>query len=157
MSVDGTDCRIYEPSPFSPVWYSHKFKGPALRYEVGVGILNGDIVWVHGPFPCGSYTDLNIFRLGMKDELDESECVLTDLGYGDERCKTKASMSNINMELFHSRILARHENVNRRLKQFSILSNRFRNSISKHSVCFHAVANITQLMFEENRSLFECF
>ncbi|GAX10088.1 hypothetical protein FisN_2Lu360 [Fistulifera solaris] len=26
FSVDGTDCPINEPSPFSPKWYSHKFK-----------------------------------------------------------------------------------------------------------------------------------
>lgn len=25
-----------EPSPFDPKWFSHKFVGPGLRYEVGV-------------------------------------------------------------------------------------------------------------------------
>jgi hypothetical protein len=30
VSVDGTDFRIHEPSPFSPRWYSHKFKGAGL-------------------------------------------------------------------------------------------------------------------------------
>ena len=36
ISLDGTDFRIQEPTPFDPKWFSHKFKGPGLRYEIGV-------------------------------------------------------------------------------------------------------------------------
>ena len=43
ISVDGTDCRIYEPEPFDTKWYSHKFNGPGLRYEIGVCIVSGNI------------------------------------------------------------------------------------------------------------------
>ena len=50
-SLDGTDCRVREPSPFGPKWFSHKFKGPGLRYEVAVSIRKGHIVWVNGTFP----------------------------------------------------------------------------------------------------------
>ena len=32
VSIDGTDFRIQEPSPFSSSWYSHKFKGPGVLY-----------------------------------------------------------------------------------------------------------------------------
>ena len=38
MSIDGTDFRINEPQPFSTIWYSHNFKGPGLRYEIGFNI-----------------------------------------------------------------------------------------------------------------------
>eukprot|EP00171_Calliarthron_tuberculosum_P023094 IDg23094t1 len=38
VSVDGTDCQIAEPRPFNRGWYSHKFKGPGVRYEVGIVI-----------------------------------------------------------------------------------------------------------------------
>ena len=31
-SLDGTDFEIFEPEPF--VSFSHKFKGPGLRYEI---------------------------------------------------------------------------------------------------------------------------
>jgi len=41
FSVDGTDCQIQEPLLFNAKWYSHKFKGPGLRYEVGVCISTG--------------------------------------------------------------------------------------------------------------------
>jgi hypothetical protein len=34
-----------EPNPFSPIWYSPKFKGPDVRYgEVALSIKGGDIV-----------------------------------------------------------------------------------------------------------------
>ena len=57
ITVDGTDFRIQEPSPFDPKWYSHKFRGPGLRYEIGVCIKTGWIVWVNGPFPAGAWPD----------------------------------------------------------------------------------------------------
>lgn len=33
-SVDESDFRIFEPTPFSPKCHSHKFVGPGLRYEI---------------------------------------------------------------------------------------------------------------------------
>lgn len=64
MSIDGTDVRIPQQghaiagNPFS----SHKFAGKcALRYEIGVDILAGNVVWVEGPYAAGKYTDLTIF------------------------------------------------------------------------------------------------
>ena len=43
MLVDGTDCILYEPRPFSKNHYSHKSNEPALRYEVDLSTLGGDI------------------------------------------------------------------------------------------------------------------
>ena len=154
MSVDATDCQIYEPIPFSSKWYSHKFRGPGLRYEIGVCIATGHISWVHGPFPCGRYSDVTIFRLGMKQALVRGEKVVADGGYVDESCEknpTDRSKSN----LFHSQARARHETVNRRIKQFAIARQRFCHKLSRHSCCFHAVANLTQLMIERGEPLFD--
>ena len=78
LSVDGTDC------PFEAqgkAFYSHKFKGTGLRYEVGVGIKGGDICWIQGPLPCGLYPDIKIFRLALIHELDADERIEADLGY----------------------------------------------------------------------------
>ena len=74
VTVDGTDFRILEPSPFSKKWYSHKFRGPGLRYEVAVGIQSGHIVWTNGPFPAG-VPDIVIFRYSLKNKLVEGERV----------------------------------------------------------------------------------
>ena len=36
IRLDGTDFSIQEPSPFDPMWYSHKFKGLGVQYKVGI-------------------------------------------------------------------------------------------------------------------------
>lgn len=38
VSIDGTYFQIQEP-PFDKKWYNNKFKGPGVRYEIGVGQL----------------------------------------------------------------------------------------------------------------------
>lgn len=40
-----------EPTPFDAKRFSHKFKEPSLRFEEGITIDGGDLVWVHGPYP----------------------------------------------------------------------------------------------------------
>lgn len=84
VSVDGTDFPIFEPKPFNPKWFSHKFKGPGLRYEIAFCIETGKIVWVHGPFPCGAYPDLKIFRMALKLALSDSERTVADGTYNDD-------------------------------------------------------------------------
>ena len=64
------------------LFYSHKFKGPGLRYEVALSIQTGDIVWINGPFPAGAWPDINIFRHGLKWMLKEAgERCEADKGY----------------------------------------------------------------------------
>ena len=60
ISVDGTDCPVFKPWPFSKKMYSHKLNGPGLKYEVAVCLKTGQIVWISGPF-VGSKTDSTIF------------------------------------------------------------------------------------------------
>eukprot|EP00559_Dactyliosolen_fragilissimus_P004548 CAMPEP_0184857772 /NCGR_PEP_ID=MMETSP0580-20130426/2924_1 /TAXON_ID=1118495 /ORGANISM="Dactyliosolen fragilissimus" /LENGTH=188 /DNA_ID=CAMNT_0027353561 /DNA_START=237 /DNA_END=803 /DNA_ORIENTATION=+ len=85
VSVDGVDCRINGPSPYheelSRQWYSYKFKGAGVRYEIAVSIKAGHIVWINGPYPCGSYPDTRIFKLGIMHYLDPGERVEADAGY----------------------------------------------------------------------------
>ena len=80
ITIDGTDCQIYEPKPFSRCWYSHKFKGPGVRYEIGLNIQNGWIVWVNGPYPCGEWPDLRIARDRMVHMLLPVEMYVADGG-----------------------------------------------------------------------------
>lgn len=42
-------------------------------------------------------------------------------------------------------IRSRHEHINKRLRQYAVLRHTFIQDPAKHSVCFLAVANITQL------------
>lgn len=149
ISVDGTDFTIFEPTPFSNTWYSHKTNGPAIRYEVALSLQSAKIVWAYGPFPAGT-PDISIFRTKLKYKLARAdEFAICDNGYTDDRCIQPPGTNN----RFHytlSRVRARHENLNRRLKQFNVLGHRFRHDLSKHKLCFMAVANITNLMLVED-------
>jgi hypothetical protein len=81
LSIDGADFKI--PN-HGRKYYSHKFKGSGLRYEVGLSIQKGDICWIFGPFKCGQFNDLMIFRMGLKKELGRGEKVIADGIYGAE-------------------------------------------------------------------------
>ena len=152
VSVDGTDCPICELSPFDPAWYSHKINGPAVRYEIALSVETAKIVWTNGPWPCGAFSDLLIFRTGLKKMLDIDEFVVGDRGYADERCVQPPGAQH---HLHHTlaAIRARHESLNERLKNFFVLKRRFRHRLSLHSDCFYAVLNATFLM-QENDPLF---
>ena len=77
------DFLIHEPIPFDRKWYSHKFGKAGLRYEVGVSIQTGYIVWLNGPFKCGPWPDIKIARSNLIYQLDMNEMVVADHGYRD--------------------------------------------------------------------------
>ena len=86
VTVDGTDFMINQPTPFSKTWYSHKFNGPGVRYEIAVCIQTGDIVWYNGPKRCGSWPDLLIFTSRLADKLGPHEFVEADATYRHPKC-----------------------------------------------------------------------
>jgi hypothetical protein len=71
-----------EPTEFDPKWFSHKFRGPGVRYEIGLCIATGNIVWAHGGYPCG-WPDLRLARDAFIDRLEIYEKALADKGYRD--------------------------------------------------------------------------
>lgn len=84
-SIDGVDFKINEPKPFDPKWFSHKFKHAGLRYEIGLSLRKGEIVWAHGGYPCGAYSDLKLARELFVDFLEEKERAVADDGYKDSK------------------------------------------------------------------------
>ena len=160
MTVDGTDFRIIQLAPFSKKWYSHKFNGPGLRYEVGLCIKTGDIVWIHGPFPPGDWPDISIFRHALIHNLAEGERVEADAGYVGEFprfVKTPVPYESPEVIRMRKATLARHETVNKRFKQWGCLKQVFRHSHDlayKHASVFRAVAVITQLAIEDGEPLY---
>lgn len=86
MPIDGVDFAVNEPQPFSKKWYLHKFKSAGLRYEIGVSIATGNILWASRPFYCGSHTDLCIFRQDIQPRLVEHERFDCDQRYQDDVC-----------------------------------------------------------------------
>jgi hypothetical protein len=152
VSVDATDYRTYEWKPFWPGWFSPKFRGPGLRYEIALCIRTGDIVWINGPFPCGRYPDIKIFRRDLIFELEDGEMVEADLGYRGEPQYVKTPQPGNDVQ---ARVRARHETVNKRFKQWNCLSRVFRHQLERHQVTFGAVAVITQLALENGEPLFD--
>lgn len=119
-----------------------------MRYEIAVSVETAKIVWANGPWPCGAFSDIRIFRGGLKSMLKVDELAIGDSGYTDTRCiQPPGTQHPMNVTL--ARIRARHETVNKRLKQFSVLRQRFRHDIARHGDCFFAVLNITHLMLQE--------
>ena len=157
LSVDGTDFQIPEPTPFDPIWFSHKFNGAAVRYEVGVCIQTGWICWVAGPFPAGDFPDLEIFRLYLKDYLDQHERVEADMGYqGELACRTPTDFDcNPQWKIMKGKARARHEAINGKFKEFSILGNVFRHNKKVHHLVFHGIASILQSEIMSGRGTFE--
>ena len=69
MSIDGTDFRILQKGAMvrGNKFASHKYGGKsALRYELGLDILRGNLVWIEGPYAAGKYPDITIFRNCLK-------------------------------------------------------------------------------------------
>lgn len=149
MSLDATDCPIEEPltadGDIDPSFYSHKLKGAGLKYEIGLSIRTGNIVWVHGGVPCGSYSDLVLARSCYLSFVDEGEFTVTDDGYQDAKFIYPMAYPERSAEL--KIISQRHETVNKLLKAWNILKIPFRlRDLTFHKRCFYAIANIVQLM-----------
>ncbi len=147
ITVDGTDFRIQEPWPFSSKWYTKKFHGPGVRYEIGICIQTGWIVWVNGPFPCGKWSDLKIALEDLVYMFQGNETAVADRGYRghpiyfDVPRNANTLQHAVQMALAR----ARHECVNRRFKQWQCMQQRWRHRLAKHGVTFRAVANVEQL------------
>jgi DDE superfamily endonuclease len=157
VSVDGVDCRC--PN-YGPAFSSHKFaKKGALRYEVALCIQTGDIVWINGPFPAGRMNDIKIFREALISHLDENERVEADDGYIGEApqyIKCPKSFCNPQQTLFmQQRVRNRQETINKRFKDWQILSQIFRHQpLSLHADIFRCIAVIEQLAINNGEPLF---
>ena len=151
MTIDGTDCPIQEPVPFSRIWYSHKFHGPGLRYEVGVCIQTGDICWINGSFKCGRWSDLiGIFRRDLRQLLLPGEMVECDGTYlGEPACRHKHVVCNPADDAAKKAARSRHETVNGDIKVFGCLGSAgpWRHDRHLHKYCFAAAAVLTQLSY----------
>jgi len=79
--------------------------------------------------------------------------VLADGGYNDPNYFRVPTRNGDNLQI--KQILARHETVNGRFKQFSCLKNTFRHDLFWHPRFFHAVVNVTQLMLQNGEPLYD--
>jgi hypothetical protein len=158
LSVDGTHCPILEPRRMPDrMWFSHKLNRPGLAYEIGIELFESRVAWINGPYKARE-SDLTIFRKenGLKSKLPVGKLLIADKGYvGEAQLSTPNTFDTEALKRFKSRARARHESFNARIKEFRILSERFRsNDIEFHGVVFEAVCVIVQYSMEIDRPLF---
>jgi hypothetical protein len=163
ISTDATDCPINEPTPFDRRWWTKKFNGAGVRYEVGVALQKSAIVHINGPFACGANPDKNIFAGKLKYKLDIAhEKTFTDKGYwgyGDtctyiDRNGLVNGRNSRNKRKTVAGIQARHETVFKRMKQFRVLKTKYRHDLADHQYCFRAIAALVQLNMKADEPLF---
>lgn len=163
LSIDGTDFRIRQQGDAvkGNAFASHKYKGKsALRYELGIDILTGNLVWIEGPYPAGRYSDITIFRNCLKHQLEPNERVLADKGYVGEapefiKCPNCPTVPLEHLPMM-ARVMKRHETLNGRLKNWGILEQVFRQKdISLHADVLRAAAVIAQLQIENGEPIFQ--
>ena len=160
VTVDGTDFKINEPTPWSKKWYSEKVNHAGLRYEIGICIQTGWIVWINGPYPPGQWNDLAVSRDGMNQALDAGEFFLADGTYKpfNQRENPWAKTPNglcTPDQLMKGKARARHERVNGLLKNFHCLRDCFRHHRTKHGRVFMACANVVQAMIQLENPTFK--
>ena len=84
ISIDGTDFRIPQTGEAKTGnWFaSHKYSfKSALRYDIGVSIIEGDLVWIQGPYPARRFNNVAIFNKVLRHFLEPGEWVEADNGY----------------------------------------------------------------------------
>jgi hypothetical protein len=90
--------------------------------------------------------------------LSHGEMVEADRGYRGELSKVRTPNDYVSQtdKKAKKRARARHETVNKRLKQFTCLKQRFRHDLQKHRLVFAAAAVCTQLSIENGELPFQC-
>ncbi|KAH9139083.1 hypothetical protein AeRB84_016633 [Aphanomyces euteiches] len=154
VSLDGTDFAIQEPQPFNRKWWSHKLNRAALRYEVGICIRTGYIVWVNGDKPAGEWPDLRLARDAYVLAVQNDEMTLADKGYMDRRFLVNPNYYPRSARA-QKKIMERHETANAWLKQFGVLKYVFRHRLEDHLTCFLSVANLVQISIECRSPLYD--
>ena len=160
ISIDGIDCLCSESYPFSTDVFSKKFDGPGIKYEVGICIKTGYIVWINRPFLAGN-SEATIFRGDLATRLEDWEFIEADTGL--QGCN-KARIPHQGISTFERKeksiVRGRHENVNGRLKVFNVLVSYFHHDsgrdrqemFNRHGMYFAVVLVMTQLKSEHGES-----
>jgi hypothetical protein len=99
MTIDGTDFCIHQKGvpKKGNLFGSHKYAGESpLRYELGVDILAGNLVWVEGPYTADASNDVNFFSGVLSHCLEPGERLEADNGYVGHTDKIKCPNNDCN-------------------------------------------------------------
>ena len=155
MSVDGTDFKINHPTAAGDSirnYYSYKLNHSGLRYEVGVCIQTGHIVWSNGPFKPGLFNDISMFRDSLVLMLEPGEKVEADRGYRGEPDAVEDpdyfEPNTPEMKAMKTNVRARHEAINGRIKNWGAMRLAWRHNHGFHGVAFRAIIMLINISFD---------
>ena len=172
MTVDGTHLVTLEPGdsdiPKDPAYFSFKHHSAGFNYEVGIDLFKSRCIWLSGPHKAGTFNDAKVFReKGLMDKLRRlGKKAIGDEGYRGfpDTMSTANSLDSDAVKEFKARARQRHETYNSKLKQFGILSERFRcknnpndnfSVDDKLQMSFEAVNVLVQYKMEMGEPLFD--
>ena len=99
--------------------------------------------------------DLQLARCGIDDVLPIGERVIGDKIYTDDRF---IHIPKEGEHEFHRTIrilLARHETVNKRIKDYKCMRELWRHGWEKHIIAFNAITNLVELKLNNGNPLFD--
>jgi hypothetical protein len=118
------------------------------------------MVWINGPYECGKWNDIMIFRNALLTELAPNERVEADDGYRGEhpqKIKCPCGIANLEeTEFMQQRIRNRQETINKRFKDWGAMRQLWRHEIPRHGEAFRVIAIILQLSINDGEKMFEC-
>ena len=109
------------------------------------------LLWAFLHIKQYQYQMLRLARSAFILGLRVGEKAIADRGYNDPNYFDFPNGENDQKK---KEIMARHETLNGRLKQFSCLHDIFRHDLSLHPLYFNAVVNLTQMMIEHGEPLY---
>lgn len=84
VTLKSMDCPIQRPMDSGRQrYFSSRINGPAMRYEIGLSLRTGQIVWVNGGYPCGEVDDLTLAKKAYVQAVQEGEKTMAGNAYTD--------------------------------------------------------------------------
>ena len=167
ISVDGTDCAIWEPKhgklPKDKKFFSKKKNRAGVKYLVAISVYGAQCVFIDGPFEAGHYNDIEAFRKNLKGKIRAGKKAVVDGGFPpNPKSKKELNMLALprpgyggkEFRNFKARVRCRHETFNSRLKFYSCLSQLFRHGMDKHGEAFTAICVTVQYEMDNGAPIY---
>jgi hypothetical protein len=153
MALDATECPIERPLDWltQRQYYSGKKKRHTIKYEVGVHLSTGRIIWLVGGIP-GSVHDVKIAASnGIVDQILNGEWILADKGYTDSELpfltpfKNPQTDEEVQWNSYINQARAIVENTYGRIKSFGCVKSIWRHDLELHPIAFKAVCILVNM------------
>ena len=121
-----------------------------MAHEIGCNVHTVDICWAFGGYTAGT-PDIILSRKEVSSVLPAGEFLIANKGYYGDPDKIITPKNNDYSDTFnykHKLMMGRHEEINKRVKDFKCMSDTWRHSWESHVRAFYAFINLTQIKLE---------